>query len=115
MTDTAGVNKPSAMTPLAPIKVKISKAIRIGLISLIHSPLTGLPLKSEVESMVSVIVSISESSCWILCPGECLSRFRYRLNNMYKTKVPPLINSNQGPRYLRPDHRLRGEQARNIL
>jgi hypothetical protein len=63
MTDTAGVNKPSAMTPLAPTKVKISKAIRIGLISLIQDPLTGLPLKSEVESIVSVTVSISESSC----------------------------------------------------
>ena len=61
ITDTAGVNKPSAITQLAPNRVHKSNPILKILFSRIQAPLTARPLKSVVESIVSETVSISES------------------------------------------------------
>jgi hypothetical protein len=74
ITLTAGVNNPSAMTKLAPNKVHRSNPTRKTLEFPIHEPLTGRPLKSDVESSVSVTVSIRVSGFWL--KGECLSRLR---------------------------------------
>ena len=86
MTLTAGVKIPSAMTQHAPYKVQPSNNVLTNLFSRIHAPLTGLPAKSAVESIVSVTVSRSESS-WFR--GVSLSRLRYRLKSIYNTNVPP--------------------------
>ena len=71
ITLTAGVNRPSAMTALAPNNVHTRSPILTTLISLIHAPLTGRPVKSEVESIVSVTVSKSESPCCTVRVGVC--------------------------------------------
>jgi hypothetical protein len=63
MTETAGVSNPSAMTQLAPNRVQTNNPSLKTLCSRIQAPLTGRPLRSEVESNVSDTVSISESAC----------------------------------------------------
>ena len=93
MTDTAGVNRPSAMTQLAPNNVQPRNAIRTTLVSLIQAPLTERPAKSLVESIVSLMVSTSGSPAGVLGLGVNLSRPRYRLRSIYKTNVPPTIRS----------------------
>ena len=90
MTLTAGVKIPSAITQHAPYKVQTRSRVLTTRLSLIHAPLTGRPVKSFVESIVSVTVSNSESS-WFR--GVSFSRLRYRLKSIYKTNVPPTVNT----------------------
>src|SRR5271169_4611325 len=89
MTLTAGVRSPSAMTQLAPYKVHARSAIRATFDPRIQDPFTGLPLRSDDESIVSDAVSRSVSECCASNPWACLSKLRYRLRSIYKTKVPP--------------------------